>query len=289
MIIPQFQNKLNGSVFLWLNNLFAQKGSGFNNHGSYFYPVPNKINNLYTYGAPYSQFISDFSVSGAVFPTGLYLNNSFVTTGQSGLFGINYEKGQAYFTQQIPSSTTISGNYSVKDFNIVLTDEPEEKILFETQMTLRPKITVRPTGQANDEVSYPVLFIKNNGYKNEPFAFGGTDLTKVNYSLFIFSDSKQQLDAAEGLICDSFATYAPIFNIPEMPYDAYGRLKSGTFNYQEVKLTKTPGDTNTFFVEDANKSKFSQKIYAELKSINPEAHFSMINLTVNVVRNPRSS
>lgn len=288
MIKPQFQNKVNGSMFLWLNNLLAQRGSGFNNFGSRFYPVQNKINGLYTYGAPFSQFISDSSVSGALVPTGIYLNNTYINTGESGFFGINHENGYAYFNTPVPSNVTISGAYSVKDFNIDLTDEPEEKILFETKMKIRPKTYINPTGLATNETSYPIIFIKNDEYKNEPFAFGGTETTQISYSLFVFADSKYQIDAVEGLICDCVRNYIPIFELSEMPYDAYGRLKNSYFNYETVKQSKTPGSQNTLFISDINKSRFSQKIYSELKTINPEAFFSIVNINVSAVRNPRN-
>ena len=288
MIAPQFQNKVNSSVFLWLNNLLAQKGSGFYNYGSYFYPTQNKINGLYTYSAPFSQFISDFSVSGAIVPTGIYINSNFVSTGQSGFFGFNYEKGLAYFTQAIPSTAVVSGRYSIKDFNISMTNNLEESILFETQLSLRPKTAIGLTGQADDETSFPVIFIKNNGYENQPFSFGGTESTKVNYTFFIFADSQQQLDAVEGLICDSCRTYMPYFEVSEMPYDAYGRIKNSYFNYLTVKQSKTAGSANSLFIEQADKSRLTQRVHSEIKTNNPQAHFSTVNLTVTAIRNPRS-
>lgn len=287
MIKPQFQNKANSSVFLWLNNLLAQKGSGFYNAGSRFYPVTNELANLYTYSSPYSQFISDSSISGASVPTGIYVNNNFVGTGTSGFFGYNYEKGKAYFTSALPASAIVSGSFSLKDFNISLTSVPEEQLLFETKLSLRPKTSTVITGQATDELSYPAIFIKSNGYKNEAFALGGTDLSKIDYSLVIFADSKYQVDAVESLLCDAKHTYMPLFDTSDMPYDSYGRCKSGNYNYQTVKINKPAGGSQSLWIESINKPTFNQMIYEDLKKINPEAFVSIIKLTVCAARNPR--
>lgn len=288
MIKSQFLNKINSSIFLWLNNILAQKGSGFYNAGSNFYPTSQTFSNLYTYSSPYSQFISDSSISGAIVPTGIYINNNFVGSGISGFWGFNYEKGKAYFTSPLPSTATVSGSFSLKDFNISLSNLPEEQILFETKMSLRPKIANSITGQSTDELSYPAIFIKNNGYKNEAFSFGGTDLTKVSYNFIIFADSKYQLDAVESLLCDSVRSYIPILEPEEMPYDYYGRLKNNYFNYQTIKNQKPAGGMSSAWIEDIEKSNFNQMIYEDLKKVNPDAFFSVIKLTACTARNPRS-
>lgn len=282
-----FQNKANSSLFMWLNNLLAQNGSGFNMVGARLYPVQSEFTNLYSYAAPYAQFISDSSISGATVQTGIYLNNIFVGSGQSGFFGYNYEKGRAYFTQAISPSITISGLYPIKDYNISLTDKPEETILFETQLKLRPKISVNLTGLQSSDMSYPVIFIRNNSYKNEPFCFGGTDLTKIQYSIIVFGDSRFSVDAVEGLICDSVRSYIPLLNPDDMPYDVYGRVKSGVYNYVTIKNNKTPSSTNSIFIENVEKPEFNQVVYNELKKANPEAYFTMIRMTTSTYRQPR--
>lgn len=283
-----FQNKANSSVFMWLNNLLAQNGSGFNNVGVRLYPTTSEYNNLYSYAAPYSQFISDSSISGAFVPSGVYVNSNYVNTGQSGLFGINYERGRVYFSQPLPENTSVTGLFSIKDFNIVLTDRPETNILFETQLKLRPKTISPQTGLGYSDLAYPVIFIKNNGYINKPFCFGGQDVTQIDYSLMIFADSKFVLDAVEGLICDSARNYIPLLNVEDMPYDAYGRIKSGIYNYNTIKTSKTPGSSQSIFIENVEKPDFHQIVYNELKNANPDAYFTLLRLTANTYRRTRS-
>lgn len=280
----QNQNKINSSMFLWLNNLICQRGSGFNNAGSNFYQMPSMYNGLYTYGSPFSQFISDSSVSGAIVPTGIYLNNTFVGTGQSGFFGFNYERGIAYFTSPVSSNVNISGAFSVKDFNVRLTDETEINLLFENRLSLRPKSFSNFTGQNPVELSYPIVFIRNSDIKNEPFSFGGTELTKMGYTFYIFADSKYQLDAMEGLLIDSVRDYIPLIDNTNSPYDSYGRVKNAPFNYQSIKNARPAGSPQSIYIEDVDKAKYKALLYNEIQKVNPEAFFSSINMTVSFVK-----
>lgn len=284
---PTFLNKANSSVYLWLDNLLCQEGSGHFPSSSNFYKLKQQFNNLYTYSSPYSQFVYDVSISGANVISGIYLNGNYVTTGTSGFYGINYSKGQAYFTSELPSSTSISGNFTIKDFNVVLTNESESKILFETKYSPRYKSISNPTGLLDNQTTYPVIFIKNNSYNNEPFAFGGEVSTKVGYSFIIFSDDKFKLDSTTSLICDQVHSYIPIFNPQEMPFDIYGRCKSGVFNYKDIRSTKNPGTSDSLFIEKVGQIEFSQKLYGEMNNLNPEVYMGIIDVDLSSQRTIR--
>jgi hypothetical protein len=279
-----FLHLANPSFLIWLDNLICQEGSGHYQASSLFYKTTNQFQGLYTYSSPYSQFIYDVSVSGATVMTGIYLNNNFITTGTSGFFGVNYEKGQVYFNTALPSSAVISGNFSVKDFNLILTNDTEQKILFETQYTKRPKTLLSPTGLRNNEISYPVAFVKNLSYSNTPFAIGGIVSTDINYSVIVFSDDKYKLDSVIPLMCDSYSSYLPILNVQEMPFDIYGRCKSGVYNYQELKQSKTPTLARSLFVQKASQAEFSQKLYSEIDNVNPTVQIGIVDFSVSAQR-----
>ena len=74
--------------------------------------------------------------------------------------------GQSYFTAD-QGAKRISGDYAVKDFNIFLTNKTEEKLLFETQFQLNNKVSTDPTGLPPESMTYPAVFLKNMGGKNE--------------------------------------------------------------------------------------------------------------------------
>lgn len=156
---PQLDNILMSSMIMWIDNMLLSRGEAYQNYNSKFYPITNIYNGFYTYGLPFKQVVSDSSITGANILSGVYVNNVFRTVGQANLTGINPNLGQVYFTTN-QNSNTLSGIYSVKDFNIYLTNQPEEELLFETQYETRPKINQSPTGLAIESITYPCIFLK---------------------------------------------------------------------------------------------------------------------------------
>ena len=109
------------SFLLFLDHEILKKGSGFKNTSSLLYPTINKYAGMTTYSTPFKQLVNDTSIPGANVMTGVYLNNTFVPVGQSGLMAINHYKGTVEFSSPLPASTVVSGNYAVKDINIEFT------------------------------------------------------------------------------------------------------------------------------------------------------------------------
>lgn len=281
-----FDNKVISSFTLWLNHVLLKKGEAFTNHGSYFYLSNQLYNGYYTYTSPFSQFAADYSIPNANIPTGIYLNGSFITSGQSNFIGYNYEKGAAYFSSPVSSSAQISGNYAVKDFNVVLTNQPEEKIIFEKEIKLRPRFNQSVTGLANDELTYPVIFVKNEGRINEPFALGGQETSVFDFSLYVFSDSRFKLDGCISLLCDTARSLMPLMEPYEMPYNSIGNFNSGIqFNYETVIANKSP--STALYITQVTQSRFSQQLYRNLRQVNSEAFFEIIDFKLEKQRYPR--
>lgn len=285
---PQFENRLMSSFLLWLDNKILTTGQGFVNNGSLFYNVTSLYNGYYTYANPYGQFVSDFSVPNANVITGVYLNNTFVSKGQSGLVDINYDKGEVYFSN--PITVNISGNYAVKDFNIRLTNEPEEILIFETKYSLKPKIAKTLSGVPPDIIQYPVIFIKNDGGNNEPFAFGGLDDTITTITTVIIADSLFNLEAVLGIMKDSAREYIPLINQEEMPFNVLGGYGlSGNYNYTGLINNKIPNGQSSF-INDVSVFKFTQRSATQqltLQNLNPNAYFAIANFEIHTQRYPR--
>ena len=128
----QYQHKVTSSALLWLENKVLDKGQAFTNHSGFFYDIKDVYNGRFTYSLPYQPLVADKSITSAIIMSGIFLDRTFITSGQSGLTGINYQKAQVYFISEITGANTrISGEYSIADFNVKLTSEPEETLLFE--------------------------------------------------------------------------------------------------------------------------------------------------------------
>lgn len=283
----QFDNKVMSSFYLWLDHTLLKKGEAFTNHSSFFYPVDNLYQEFYTYGSPFKQFVSDTSISGAQVLSGVYVNGAFTRRGVSGFTGINYSMGQAYFSGVVSSpSTTLSGNYAIKDFNIFLTNDIEEKLLFETQFSVSKKTSQSPTGLPPESLSYPAIFLKNNGGSNEPAAFGGLDQTQMNVRAIVLSDSQFNLDAISSIFRDKERTFVPMLEEGQMPFNNIGDFKSGIlYNYDS--LTANKSESEQLFIDNVFISKAGGLSYAQKTNLNPDVFSMIIDFELSNFRSPR--
>jgi hypothetical protein len=282
---PQFENVLMSSMVLWFDHTLIKKGEAFSNYNSEFYPITNIYNGYYSYGAPFKNLIRDESITGANIISGVYLNNNFITTGQSGLVAINADQGQLYFSSEL-NNPTISGNYAVKDYGIYLTNENEEKILFETKFNLNPKTTENPTGLPINAQTYPAIYLKNNGGNNTPLAFGGLDSTNINVRAIVISDSIFSMDAVTSIFKDVTRTYIPIIQPNEMPFNSLNGLKS-RYNY-DLLTTGRAGSVNSVYIKNVYVSK-NVANRTQYQDLNPDAISAFIDFELEVYRYPRSS
>jgi len=275
----QLDNVLMSSMIMWMDNIILKKGEAFQNYNSQFYPITNIYNGFYSYGLPFKQVVNDSSIPNANLLSGVYVNNSFIKVGQSGLTGINPYQGQVYFTGS-QAGKTLSGSYAVKDFNIYLTNQPEEELLFETEYRIRPKVTQSPTGLAIEAITYPCIFLKNNGGTNEPFAFGGQDQTMMEVRAVVLADNMFNLDAVCSLLKDTARKYVPLIN--NSPFNPFGALNSGYFNYN----TLTSGinlSNDAFYITEVNIS----KIFANFNPKNTQVFPAFVDFTLSNIRYPR--
>lgn len=281
---PQFENIVMSSMILWFDHTLVKKGEAYSNYSSEFYPITNIYNGYYTYGAPFKNLVRDESLTGVNNITGVYLNNSFITTGVSGLVGINADQGQLYFNTDV-SSNTISGHYSVKDYGVYLTNENEERILFETKFNLNPKTTENPTGLPINAQTYPAIYLKNNGGNNMPLAFGGLDNTSINVRAIVISDSIYSMDAVTSIFKDVARTYIPLIQPQDMPFNSLNSSKSG-YNY-DILTTGKAGSSNSLYIKNVYVSK-NVTNRTQYQDLNPDAISAFIDFELENYRYPRA-
>lgn len=284
-MVAQFDNLVMSSFLLWLDNRILTKGEAFTNYSSQFYKVKDSYSNYYTYGLPFKQVLTDASISNASIMSGIYVNNSFVTTGVSGLVDINYAEGQVYFSSQLSQATRVSGRYAVKDFNIYFTDEPEEKILFENKYGVRQKISKAVTGLAPNVETLPAIFLKNNGSSNEGFSFGGTDATKIFIRAIVLADSQFALDAVCGILRDSNLMCVPFIEESNMPFNVLGGYKNGVMNYNNIIANR-----GALYINRVEVSRYNSRsiVMTEMTEVNPGIYPALVDFEIEAIRNPRA-
>jgi len=244
----QFDNLVTSSMVLFLDHKICSEGSGFTNFSGEIYSINNSYFSYNTYSLPFKQIIADCSISGANVMSGIYVNENFMKPGDSLITipelpnnnlkfeGINHYRGQVYFSGN--PEGLVSGNYSIKDFNIYLTNKADEDILFKTQFVARPKTVQLITGLSDNSETIPCIFIKNNGGENVPFAFGGVDNTRIEIRCIVLADNLYNLDAVCSILRDSAHEFMYTVASNEVGLDNLGNFTSGCYNYNDIINSK---------------------------------------------------
>ncbi len=269
---------------LFVDHYVLSKGEAYTNHSGSFYPVNSLYNGYHTYAAPFKQFVSDDSIAGARVMKYVYVDppSNQLEPGRTDndLHGINHYNGQIYFTTD-QGSSLISGNYAVKDFNVYLTNDPEQKLLFETKNQVNPKYPQQLSGLAPDTQTYPAIFLKNMGGANEAFALGGLDNTVTRARLVILADSSFKLDAVCGILKDLRMKVVPI--IEDLPFDAMGSYTGistqtiGNYSYPALATGSGP------LLWDVRVSKMTS-LWREFESLNANVFSAFVDFDLSTVR-----
>lgn len=289
-MIPQFQHKLASSFVLWFDNYLLTKGQAYTNTtGSFYYYQDERLPSEYkVFGSAYKQWVSDSSIAGATIPSGVFVNGSFSgrATGVNNSTSsrvLDFDNGRVLISGA-STGASVTGSFAVKDFNIYYTNETEEDLLIENKFMPQSKIgtdLTRTYVQPYDQV-VPAVYICNAGFSNEPFAFGGMDQTTTNLNAVVIAEDPYQLDGILSIFADS--RNENIVDVPfdNYPFTEYGDLKSGYYNYQNLKTQYA--NNNKYFIDRVKTSKMSDK---PRKSLVNDLYVGFIDFDVSMMRYPR--
>lgn len=282
-MIPQFDHQVTSSFLLWFNHTLLDKGKAYTNYSSQLFDISDEYSNYYTYAAPFKGFVSDSSITGSNVISGVYDGNYFYHRGSGILEDINYDEGQVYFSSQ--PSGLVSGDYSVPDFNVRLTDEAEETLLFEKKYYIVPRSMYQnPTSGLNPDIeTAPIVFILDKNSDNIPFALGGMDKTEYEFRAVIIADNKFMVDGACSIFRDRVRTHIPLFSELEMPFNGWGGLTGQYYNYTGMAATKNASEG--MFIDDVRVSKMYQTSAAKL---NPNIKSALIDFYITKPRFPHN-
>lgn len=247
---PQLDNKIISSFLLYIDNRIQQRGEAFYNANGLFYPTQSNINGLYAYTCPYKQLCNDTSIPNATVMSGVYLNNNYVSVGQSGLVAINHYDGAVYFNSSLPKNTVISGSFAIKDFSVYLSDQPDFKLLFETKYYTNPKYgNIPKSGLSLDVKTAPAIYIVTKTQENKPLVFAGLDENTIQLRAVVISENAYQKIAVCNILKNLFMR--PFRLVESTPFDYLGNMTGINYNY-----TTLP--TNDFYKPLVLKSKVNE-------------------------------
>jgi len=269
----QFVHTLTNSFMLWFDHFLLEKGEAFSKQTGTFYHTPDDFldDSYVPFSSPYKQFVTDSSIAGAVLPTAI----------AGGSHYIDYNNGRIVETgSNYTSSSTITGTFAVKDFNIYFTNETEDDLVVENKYEVNSRIpTYNESGIAPYDQVVPAVFLSTATMQNQGFAFGGEEATTVRANAVVLSDDPYKLDGVLSIFGDSHnEVFSPI-PMSGHPMNEYGDLKDGTYSYNT--LSNAYNSKNPFLVDNVTTSKLTDKAR---KSLANDLYVGFIDFDLKIHR-----
>ena len=304
---PQFQHTLVTSFYLWFDNYLQKYGEAYGNKTSIFYNMSDdRLDDAHNvYSSPYKQFVFDSGLnSGVVNYQGtegpLVIDRISGQTdggapieiprGTSGL-KIDYENGRVFFTGDANSkfpgnNLPLSGRFAVKDFNLYVTNETEEDLVIENKFKTNDRFgNLETSGIAPYDQVLPAVFITSESAQNQPFAFGGLDITKTHVKAVVLTSDLYCLDCVLSLSADTKNRSFTQVNFGDFPITEFGDIKATTYptgySYKQIESDNT---SELFHIEEVTVSKLSDRAN---KNINPNVFVGFIDFELHKYRRPR--
>ena len=211
----------------------------------------------------------------------IWLNGNFIVPGQSGLVAINHYDGQLIFSSN-KSGQALSGNYAIKDYNVYLTDKSEDYILFSTKIEPKSKRNITARGLEVNEITYPAIFLTMINSQNDPFAFGGVDMTSSYFRAIVMSDSQFSLDAACGILRDSSHNFFRLIDNNDLKMNAMSSYTGTAYNYTGI-ATGAP-----VYISDVSVSRVAVNNSADFVDLNQDVFSAFVDFDLESVRNPHA-
>ena len=305
---PQFQHTLMTSFFLWFDNYLQKYGDAYKNKTGVFYNMTDdRLSSDYNvYSSQYKQFIFDSGLhSGVVNSQGtqgaIVLDRvsgqredgtAFeIPRGTSGLT-IDYDNGRVFFTGDdsgnVPGNDlSLSGQFAVKDFNLYMTNQTEEDLVIEKFKTNDRFGAINTTGVEPYDQVLPAVFVTSESVQNEPFAFGGLDITKTNVKAVVMTSDLYCLDCVLSLAADAQKRSFVQVDFEDFPTTEFGDIKSATYptgySYNQVE---SDASDSLFHIESVDVSKLSDRVK---KRVNPNIFVGFIDFEIHKYRSPRAN
>lgn len=271
----QFQHKLTTSFFLWFDNFLLKKGEAYTNRtGEFFYYDDPRLDSTYVaYGSPFKQWVTDSSITGATIPSGVYVNGTF--SGRNSGVVLDYENGRALVSGS-NTGASITGEFSVKDFNTYITNDTEEDLIVENKYMVNSRL---PSGPYNYIEPYddvvPAIFLSTADSVNKPFAFGGEQETSVQVKAVILAEDTYQLDGVLSIFMDSIDEVITPIPMTGYPTTELGDLKNDSYSY--TGTTDGYSTETKFYINNVTTSKLTDR---DRKSLANEMYIGFLDFDV---------
>jgi hypothetical protein len=216
------------SFRVWLDHQLGDELQAYRNQSVNLYEIDDDQYSKTVYSAPLYQMVYDASISGASVITGVYNGATHVNRGTSGLI-IDFENGRALFNSGAVENQTLTMSGAFKEINTYITTKSEERLLNELKFDQEPNYQSVTGNIAPNQVVLPAIFIRPIDTENEPFCFGGQDMTEMSIRCVCFGSDWQVINIGS-MLRDLYLQRFPHFDPDDLPLDEYGDVKAA-FSY----------------------------------------------------------
>ena len=275
-MIATLETKIISSFLLFVDHTIQKYGLAYTNYSGLLYPVSSDITGRYAYVTPFKPICNDTSISGAQILSGLYVNGTYTPLGSGGLSEINHYKGVAYFNTPLSAATVVSGNYAIKDFNVVLSDQTDWQLLLKTTQNKDNSAPQTLTGLPLNTQSSPIIYVTIRGQENKPWAFYKTDESRVELRCVILSENQFQNVGICSILKNTFESHMPL--LTTLPFNQMGATTGLVYNYD----TNTRDSRYYPWIAQARASNVLQKgDYADVNRNMSLVDFTLSTIIVN--------
>ena len=286
---PQFQHQVVTSFALWLDHVILCKGEAYQNIDStLYYQNDDRLDPEYlAFASPHKQWVTDESIKGSHIIDGININSYFIKRTKQGI-KYDFDNGRVLVPKILTDqSASVDCIYSVKDFNIYITDQTEEELLIETKFDKNSRFDqdifdgIKPYDQV-----VPAIFISYEDGKNVPLAFGGEDVTQSNVRCVVFAENSYQLDGVFSILKDTLNTSIANVGYNEHPLNEFGDLKFGVYNYKDLsdRYYNLHNSQSSFYIDDVTVSKLNDRV---AKKSHPGLYIGFADFNLRAHRFPR--
>ena len=265
-MIKQLPNKVTSSFYQWFDHTLITEGEGYINKTGNLYPqTDSRIGGYYKYASPHKQWVSDQSATGASIPSGIFVSNSFVPFSGNSLFP-DWNNGR--ILSQNSLSGSLRANYCTKNFNVYLTNESEEKIVFQNKYQFNNFYSIPQSGIQPYSMVLPACFILIGGTESETYSMGSSDFQKeiMKFRVVVMGNHLEDIDSCIGLFMTKKDKCFKLLEYSDSPYNEYGGFKASFpsgYNYSSLADSK---DSELVNIDLVN----SSKLYAASHEFLPQ-------------------
>lgn len=228
------------------------------------------------YGAPYSPWVYNSSISGVNVASGVS-GASFIPRTQSGL-SIDYQNGRVLFSGGV-TGLSLTANVSIPEINVYEITIPEAQLIAKTNFGLLPTLKSATGYLPPYSPVVSALFLRLIKRENEMACLGGGEWSDYNIRITAILQNSLHLTIVDDLLADLKNRTVPLLSTGVL--NELGDLKNANWDYNSE--LNNPSDY--FYLEDSYVDFVEND---QFTARNPDLYIGVGTIKAKLFRFPRT-